>query len=109
MNIQKPVSDQTPRRIRIDPRDNVAVEVNALGLPARTVFDDGLTQTQFVPQGHKVALADLREGADIIRYGVAIGTAAVTIKRGDWVDETKVAIGPAPALESLRYVPDARL
>jgi len=105
MNIQKPVPDQTPRRIRIDPRDNVAVVVNALGLPAGTVFDDGLTLNEFVPQGHKLALADIAEGAEIVRYGVAIGTAIGQIKRGDWVSEDRVRIRPAPPLESLDTTP----
>jgi galactarate dehydratase len=105
MNIQKPVSGQTPRRIRIDPRDNVAVVVNALGLPAGTVFDDGLTLTQFVPQGHKLALADIAEGAEIIRYGVAIGTAIGQIKRGDWIGEERVRIRPAPPLDTLDIRP----
>jgi galactarate dehydratase len=108
MNIQKPVPDQTPRRIQIAASDNVAVVVNALGLPAGTVFDDGLTLNQFVPQGHKVALADIADGADIIRYGQVIGGAVGAIKRGDWVDETKVAMRPAPALEDLAYVPGPR-
>src|SRR5271154_7162611 len=108
MNIQKPVPGQTPRRIRIDPRDNVAVVVNALGLPAGTVFDDGLTLNQIVPQGHKLALADIAEGGEIVRYGQVIGTAAAAIARGDWVDETKVALRPAPALETLTYAPTPR-
>ena len=108
MNIQKPVPDQTPRRIQLDPRDNVAVVVNALGLPAGTVFADGLTLNQFVPQGHKVALADIAEGADIVRYGVVIGTAIGNIKRGDWIDENKVRIRPAPPLEDARRYPRRR-
>ncbi|HEX3756991.1 MAG TPA: UxaA family hydrolase, partial [Rhizomicrobium sp.] len=107
MNIH-PVSDQTPRRIQIDPRDNVAVVVNALGLPAGTIFPDGLILNQFVPQGHKVALAEIAEGGDIVRYGQAIGTAVGAIRRGDWIDETKIAIRPAPALEDLAYAQTSR-
>ncbi len=54
----RPVGD-APRTIRVHPKDNVAIVVNAFGLPAGTVFPDGLTLTEFVPQGHKVALADV--------------------------------------------------
>src|SRR4051794_20845000 len=51
-----------PRTIRLNDADNVAIVVNAFGLPAGTVFPDGLTLREFVPQGHKVALADIAEG-----------------------------------------------
>jgi galactarate dehydratase len=108
MNIQKPVPDMTPRRIRMDARDNVAVVANALGLPAGTVFEDGLTLNQFVPQGHKLALADIPDGGDIVRYGEIIGNAIGAIRRGDWVDESKVAIRPAPALADLCLTPAPR-
>ncbi|MDA8247728.1 MAG: UxaA family hydrolase, partial [Rhodospirillales bacterium] len=77
----------TPRRIRVHPDDNVAIVVNAGGLPAGTAFDDGLTLRERVPQGHKVSLADIAEGAPILRYGEVIGTAARPIPRGAWVDE----------------------
>ena len=45
-----------PRYIRLDPRDNVAIVVNELGLPAKSRFACGLELRSFVPQGHKVAL-----------------------------------------------------
>ncbi len=54
----RPAGD-VPRTIRLRDDDNVAIVVNAFGLPAGTVFPDGLTLTEFVPQGHKVALADI--------------------------------------------------
>jgi galactarate dehydratase len=47
----------TPRHIRVHPDDNVAIVVNAGGLPAGSVFPDGLTLRERVPQGHKVSLA----------------------------------------------------
>ena len=75
MNIQNKPPHEAPRRIQVDKRDNVAIVVNALGLPAGTAFPDGLTLNHFVPQGHKVALADIADGGDIIRYGEVIGTA----------------------------------
>src|SRR6266436_9242773 len=54
-----------PRYIRLDPNDNVAIVVNDLGLPAKTRFPCGLELRNFVPQGHKVALSDILEGAPI--------------------------------------------
>jgi galactarate dehydratase len=54
-----------PRYIRLDPNDNVAIVVNDLGLPAKTRFPCGLELRNFVPQGHKVALSDIPEGASL--------------------------------------------
>ena len=51
------------------PEDNVAIVINGTGLPAGTVFSDGLTLRESVPQGHKVNLVDLAEGAAIRRSG----------------------------------------
>jgi len=102
MNIQNKPPHETPRRIQVHGTDNVAIVVNALGLPAGTAFPDGLTLNHFVPQGHKVALADIADGGDIIRYGEVIGTARGPIKRGDWVNEDSVVMGSAPPLDQLQ-------
>ncbi|HVW75087.1 MAG TPA: galactarate dehydratase [Rhizomicrobium sp.] len=101
MNIQNKPPHEPPRRIQVAPGDNVAIVVNGLGLPAGTEFPDGLILNQFVPQGHKVALADIADGGDIIRYGEVIGTARGAIKRGDWVNEDNVVMGMAPPLDQL--------
>ncbi|HEX2759368.1 MAG TPA: galactarate dehydratase, partial [Rhizomicrobium sp.] len=101
MNIQNKPPHEEPRRIQVDKRDNVAIVVNGLGLPAGTAFPDGLVLNHFVPQGHKVALADIADGGDIIRYGEVIGTAKGAIQRGDWVNEDNVVMGSAPPLDQL--------
>jgi len=38
-----------------------------------------------VPLGHKVALADVASGADVIEYGLRVGIASADITRGDYV------------------------
>lgn len=38
-----------------------------------------------IPLGHKVALTDLPEGADVIEYGVRVGLARMPITAGQWV------------------------
>src|SRR5471032_2275580 len=101
MNIQNKPPHETPRRIQVSPRDNVAIIVNSLGLPAGTVFADGLALNHFVPQGHKVALADIADGAPVIRYGEVIGTAKGDIKCGDWINENNVAVSTPPSLDQL--------
>jgi galactarate dehydratase len=87
--------------IRVDERDNVAIVVNARGLPAGAALDDGTVLAQGVPQGHKVALADLAQGDAIVRYGEIIGYAAKPLARGSWIDESAVELPKPPALDSL--------
>lgn len=67
--------------IKVDPTDNVAIIVNDRGLTAGTRFPDGLTLIEHIPQGHKVALADIPARGEIIRYGEVIGFAVRDIPR----------------------------
>lgn len=91
----------TPRYIMMNANDNVAIVVNDGGLPAGTIFPCGLELLERVPQGHKVALKDFREGDPILRYDVTIGYAARDIPRGSWVDESLVRMPPARELKNL--------
>ena len=88
-----------PHTIRIHPADNVAIVVAEGGLPAGTALPDGPTLREHVPQGHKVSLVDLDDGAPILRYGQVIGTAARAVPRGSWVEELLVRLPPAPPLD----------
>lgn len=90
-----------PLTIKVHPDDNVAIVVNSGGLPAGTVFDDGLTLREHVPQGHKVALVDIAQDAPIHRYGEVIGYAMKPIPQGSWIEESLVRLPEAPALETL--------
>jgi len=94
-----------PRYIRLDATDNVAIVVNDFGLPAGTSFACGLTLRERVPQGHKVALADLGDGAPIIRYGHIIGTATRAIPRGSWIEESLVRMPAPPDLDRVSLEP----
>ncbi len=96
-----PATAQSPRYIRMHENDNVAIVVNDGGLPAGAVFASGLTLREPVPQGHKVALADLAQGAAIVRYNVTIGYAQRLIKRGSWISETLVEMPAARELANL--------
>lgn len=90
-----------PRYVRVHERDNVAIIVNAGGLPAGTRFASGLTLTESIPEAHKVALTDLEQGAPILRYGVTIGYAAGPIAQGSWVHEGMVVLPEPPDLNAL--------
>lgn len=70
----------------LDPRDNVATAAQALAPGAvASGHETDLLVEQDVPRGHKVALMDIAEGADVIRYGEVIGVATAPIRRGQHV------------------------
>lgn len=99
--MSEPGPPDTPRTIRLHEADNVAIVVNSFGLPEGTRLPDGPTLRQFVPQGHKVALSDITEGAEIRRYGEVIGRAARPLTAGDRVEEAAVLVPAAPDLDRL--------
>ncbi|MEY8876861.1 MAG: galactarate dehydratase, partial [Leptothrix sp. (in: b-proteobacteria)] len=71
------------------------------GLAAGSVLTDGLVLVDRVPQGHKVALVDLAEGAPVLRYGIPIGHANRAIPAGSWVHERLLTMPDARGLEGL--------
>ena len=82
-----------PQLLVHDKKDNVGVVV-VEGLQANTdmfcvVTADNssfnLTAKMDVPIGHKVALADIKSGDTVIKYGQDIGKAVADIKKGDHV------------------------
>lgn len=93
--------DRPPLHITMHPADNVAIVANDGGLPAGTVFPDGLTLVDKVPQAHKVALVDIPEGGAVRRYDVVIGYALKPIPRGSWVHERLLRMPEARSLEGL--------
>ena len=90
-----------PLYIRIHAADNVAIVANDGGLKSGAVFADGLVLVDNVPQGHKVALADLAEGDAVRRYDVVIGYALKALPRGSWVHERVMRMPTAPGLDGL--------
>ncbi|WP_295374163.1 galactarate dehydratase [uncultured Pseudacidovorax sp.] len=94
-------ADRPPLRIAMHPADNVAIVANDGGLPAGTVFPDGLVLVDKVPQAHKVALEDIPEGGAIRRYDVVIGYALKPIPRGSWVHERLLRMPEARSLDGL--------
>lgn len=99
------MSTSKPLAIRMHPHDNVAIIANDGGLPAGTVMPEGpaqgITLSDKVPQGHKVALTDIPAGAAVLRYNVPIGFAREAIAAGRWVHERLLDIPPARELQGL--------
>jgi galactarate dehydratase len=90
-----------PLYIRMHADDNVAIVANRGGLHPGAEFACGLRLIEQIPQGHKVALADIGEGEAIRRYGEVIGRAAAPIARGSWVKESLVQMPDAPSFDDL--------
>lgn len=95
------LSSSQPRYILMHEADNVAIVVNDGGLPAGAVFASGLTLREKVPQGHKVALVSLPQGATVRRYNVPIGYALKDIAAGSWVHERLLDMPAARGLDNL--------
>ena len=75
------------RAIKISKTDNVAVAIINIPKGAKVLVsnDKELITKEDIPLGHKLALIDIAEGGDIVRYGEAICQASNKIKLGSWV------------------------
>lgn len=72
--------------LKIHDSDNVAVALQ--NVPAGTQVDlEGFSvvSTEEIPAGHKIALVDIPEGVNVVKYGFPIGHAKFDIKAGDHV------------------------
>lgn len=87
--------------IRLNPRDNVAIVVNAMA--KGTEMMPGVVTLEDIPQGHKVALCDIPKDGDIIRYGVTLGYALEAIPRGSWINEHMLRLPTSPALDDMPW------
>lgn len=76
-----------PRQaITIDPQDNVATAIVDLESGGTIETDHGpIVLVRDIPYGHKVALADIPQGAYVIKYGAQIGRATALIAKGEHV------------------------
>ncbi len=79
-------STTTARLLVLDPADDVAVAMGGLSAGERVDSPAGpITIQAEVPQGHKVALRDLAQGAHVHKYGQSIGVATTPIAAGGHV------------------------
>ena len=92
---------QKPFTIQMHASDNVAIVANDGGLAAGAVLPSGLELKDKVPQGHKVALVDLKADAPVLRYGIPIGFALKDIAAGSWVHERLLKMPEARELTNL--------
>jgi len=80
------------RAITMNPDDNVATALENLDakaptsiiLPSQEVVKE-VTSKQAIPFGHKLAIADIKKGGSVIKYGEVIGNASQDIRIGEYV------------------------
>ncbi|MFW5980739.1 MAG: galactarate dehydratase [Halanaerobiaceae bacterium] len=92
---------EKPYLIKIHPEDNVKIVVNTNGIKAGTLISEGFRVKEDIPQGHKIALKNIKKGNKIIKYGKTIGYAQNDIRRGSWINENKVGLPDMPDLENI--------
>ena len=77
------------KAFQINSADNVATALSEVAPGEITITGEGLkdkiTAAEVIPQGHKIAVRDIKQGEPIIKYGVPIGTATADIHNGAWV------------------------
>jgi len=76
----------------MDPTDNVVTCVNEVPAGQLVVYRKGeeiltLTALEDIPYCHKIALVDIPEGGEVIKYGESLGKTNAVIPTGCWVAE----------------------
>lgn len=75
--------------IKINPADNVAVAIRDVEAGYGFDIDDvSITTLVRIPAGHKVALKDIAEGEDVVKYGFPIGHLLQAVPQGGLIDHS---------------------
>ena len=90
-----------PLYIKVKDCDNVAITVETI--KKGTLVMDGVLANEDIAQGHKIALTDIPQNKEIVRYGVILGYALKDIKKGDWINEKMLELPTPPDLDHMDY------
>lgn len=100
-----------PRFVRLHPKDNVVVAVDAFAAGDRI---DGIPALTAIAKGHKMAVSEVAQGAPVHKFGQVIGFATQPITAGEHVHVHNCAMGDverdyrfAEAARPVEPVPDA--
>jgi hypothetical protein len=87
------MAESAANMVILAPNDNVGIALRdiAAGGLARTIAGAALEAGEAIPQGHKIALADIAEGALILRFGVPVAVSRADIPKGRLVHVHNVA------------------
>ncbi|MCR4831992.1 MAG: altronate dehydratase family protein [Butyrivibrio sp.] len=95
------------RFLQINPDDNVIVALDPISKGDEVRINDKFTVVaeDDVPAGHKMAIKDIAEGSNVIKYGYAIGHTTEEIKKGRWLHTHDVKTNLEGILD-YKYQPD---
>lgn len=82
--------------IKLNPNDNVVVAID--DIKAGEVIC-GVTASDDIARGHKMAIAEIPQGENVIKYGYPIGHATENIKPGQWVHSHNIKTNLSSTLE----------
>ena len=79
----------------MDPADNVVTCVNEVAAGETVAYRKGeelltLTALEDIPYCHKIALTDIPEGGEVIKYGESLGRTSEAIPAGHWVSHNNL-------------------
>ena len=89
-----PPTDAAPAAVHLHADDNICVTTRGIEAgQSVTAGEYAVTTATDVPMGHKLAIAAVRSGDPIKKYGQTIGFATSDIAPGDWVHTHNLAAG----------------
>jgi altronate hydrolase len=103
--------------LHLHPSDDVAIAKTPIspGLVIRRNDSPDIHPRQFIPSGHKIALASVSPGQPLHRYGQIIGFATQAIQPGDHVHTHNLAVGDfardyafCADVQAVDYVPEGQ-
>ena len=96
------------KALTMDPRDNVATALDAIGagdtIEVLSASREVLLQLEArdaLPLGHKIALTDIADGGDVVKYGARIGRASKPILMGEYVHIHNVTSDRMPLTQNM--------
>jgi len=96
------------KAIMMDAKDNVATAISAIAageevkiLSTKQEVVQRVTAKEALPLGHKIALTDIKKGAEIKKYGAVIGRASKEIAPGEYVHIHNVESNRMPLTEHM--------
>lgn len=83
----------------MDEMDNVATCVTEVLKGGQAVYRKGsevlaVTALEDIPYCHKIALENIAQGQDVLKYGEMIGRATTHIAKGGWVSHENIVSVP---------------
>ena len=72
--------------MKLNQRDSVVVALTPIPKQTQLTIDQQtITTLEDIPQGHKIALSDLKAGDNVIKYGYPIGHVTTDVTAGQWL------------------------